>query len=71
MSFYLGFAVMGLAAYGLVVHEGNDRVRRAGRVYLAMTLVGELALFVAFLILYARTGTLNPTPDQVAGAGSA
>ncbi len=24
VSFYLGFALMGLAAYGLVVHDGND-----------------------------------------------
>ncbi len=71
ISFYFGFALMGLAAYGLVVHEGNDRVRRAGRVYLAMTLVGEVALFAAFVFLCARTGTLTPTPEQIAGAGPA
>lgn len=69
MSFYLGFALMGLAAYGLVVHEGSDWVRRAGRVYLALTLVGEVTLFAAFLFLFTRTGTLTPSPDQIAGAG--
>ena len=68
MSFYLGFALMGLAAYGLVVHAGSDWVRRAGRVYLALTLVGEVALFAAFLLLFSRTGTLTPSPDQIAGA---
>ncbi len=68
ISFYFGFALMGLASYGLVVHEGNDRVRRAGRVYLVMTLIGEVALFAAFLFLYSRTGSLTPTPVQVAGA---
>lgn len=67
MSFYLGFALMGLAAYGLVVHEGTDWVRRAGRVYLAMALVGEVALFAAFLFLFFRVGTLTPTAEQVAG----
>lgn len=71
ISFYFGFALMGLAAYGLVVHEGNDRVRRAGRVYLVMTLAGEVALFAAFVFLYSRTGTLTPTTEQIAGAGPA
>ena len=71
VSFYLGFALMGLAAYGLVVHEGNARVRRAGRVYLAMTLVGEVALFAAFLLLYQRTGSLTPPAEAMVGAGPA
>ncbi len=71
VSFYLGFGLMGLAAYGLVVHDGNVTVRRAGRVYLVMTLIGELALFAGFLLLYQRTGSLAPTPEQLAqGVGT-
>jgi formate hydrogenlyase subunit 3/multisubunit Na+/H+ antiporter MnhD subunit len=70
VSFYFGFALMGLAAYGLVVHDGNDTVRRAGRVYLVMTLVSEVALFAGFLFLYQRTGTLTPAMDHIAGAGA-
>lgn len=66
VSFYLGFGLMGLAAYGLVVHDGNETVRSAGRVYLVMTLIGELALFAGFLLLYERTGTLTPMPAQIA-----
>ncbi len=69
VSFYLGFALMGLAAYGLVVHEGTPAVRRAGRVYLVMTLVSEVALFAGFLLLYMRTQSLTPAAEALAGAG--
>ncbi|MFT6915307.1 MAG: hydrogenase-4 component B [Motiliproteus sp.] len=69
VSFYLGFTVMGVSAYGLVVHGGKPEQRRAGRVYLWMTLVGELALFAALVMIYQRTGSLSPSPEQLAGAG--
>lgn len=36
-----------------------------------MTMAGELALFAAFLFLYARTGTLYPSVEQIGGAGAA
>ena len=68
VSFYLGFSVMGFAAYGLVVHDGNAAARRAGRVYLIMTLIAELALFAGLLLLYQRTGNLAPTAGELAGA---
>ena len=51
MTFYFGFALMGLSAYALVVHRRSQRARRAGRLYLAWTLVGEVALFSAVLLL--------------------
>ena len=50
-SFYLGFAMMGLSTYGIIL-QPSQRARRAARVYLGFTLVGELALFIAMLILY-------------------
>lgn len=65
-SFYLGFAVMGLASYGLIIHAGGRRVLRAGRVYLALTLVGEVLLFMGLVLIAAQTGTLTPTPAQLA-----
>ena len=71
VSFYLGFALMGLAAYGLVVHDGTGSSRRAGLIYLIMTLVAEFALLFAFIMIYWRTGTLTPTPAQLIGAGTA
>lgn len=66
IGFYVGFAIMGLASYGLVVHHGDRQALRAGRVYLAMTVVGELALFSALVLIAAQTGTLTPTPEQLA-----
>lgn len=49
-SFYLFFAMMTFCAYGLVVHERDDRAARAGRVYLIMALLGEVLLLAAFFL---------------------
>jgi formate hydrogenlyase subunit 3/multisubunit Na+/H+ antiporter MnhD subunit len=57
LTFYVGFALMGLSAYGLV-RGRSQRARRAARVYLMFTLLGELALFAALLFLMANTGSL-------------
>jgi formate hydrogenlyase subunit 3/multisubunit Na+/H+ antiporter MnhD subunit len=65
VSFYTGFALMGLASYGLVVHHGDRQALKAGRVYLAMTLIAELALFCALVLIAAQTGTLTPSPEQL------
>jgi hydrogenase-4 component B len=60
VSFYLGFTLMGLAVYGLVVHPATLRARRAARRYLAWTIAGELLLFVAVVMLAAQnTGALS------------
>jgi formate hydrogenlyase subunit 3/multisubunit Na+/H+ antiporter MnhD subunit len=69
VSFYLGFSLMGLAAYGLVIHRGDPVALRAGRVYMAMTLVAEVALFAGLLLIARHTGTLAPAPEQLAGLG--
>lgn len=52
-SFYAFFALMTFAAYGLVVQARTDEAWRAGRVYLAMAVLGEAAL-VAGLMLAAH-----------------
>ncbi|MBT2968746.1 MAG: hypothetical protein B6D72_16205 [gamma proteobacterium symbiont of Ctena orbiculata] len=57
LTFYVGFALMGLSAYGLVWGR-SQRARRAARVYLVFTLVGELALFAALLFLMVSGGSL-------------
>lgn len=51
-SFYLYFALMTFAGYGLIVHEGSREAHRAGRVYIAMAVVGE-AMLIAGLMLAA------------------
>lgn len=40
-SFYLGFAVMTFAAYGLVIHSGTRDALTGGRAYLIMAVFGE------------------------------
>ncbi len=49
-TFYLSFAVMTLAAYALVVHEGGAAALRAGRVYIVMAMLAEAMLLVGFLL---------------------
>lgn len=56
LSFYLGFTLMGLAAYGLIAHPNSLRARRAARRYLAWTIVGELILFSAIVMLAQQQG---------------
>jgi formate hydrogenlyase subunit 3/multisubunit Na+/H+ antiporter MnhD subunit len=51
VTFYVGFALMGLAATGLIAHRRSQHAERAARVYLAWTLVGEMALFAAVVLL--------------------
>lgn len=54
VSFYLGFTLMGLAAYGLVAQPVSQRARQAARRYLLWTIAGELILFVAVVLLAAQ-----------------
>ncbi|HAW25918.1 MAG TPA: sodium:proton antiporter, partial [Pseudomonas sp.] len=50
LSFYLGFSAMSLAAYGLIVHQGGPRPRRAGRLYLQLAITGEMALLAGLML---------------------
>ncbi|CAA6809650.1 MAG: Hydrogenase-4 component B [uncultured Thiotrichaceae bacterium] len=58
VSFYLGFAMMGLTAYGLIL-KPSQHARRAARVYLGFTVVGELALFAGMIILFNAVGSIQ------------
>jgi formate hydrogenlyase subunit 3/multisubunit Na+/H+ antiporter MnhD subunit len=51
-TFYLFFALMTFAAYGLVIHAASAEALRAGRVYIAMAVIGE-AFLIAGLIAAA------------------
>ena len=65
-SFYAGFAMMGLASYGLVIHDASAAALRAGKVYLVMALLGEVTLFAAVILIALQTGTTTPTPEDLA-----
>jgi formate hydrogenlyase subunit 3/multisubunit Na+/H+ antiporter MnhD subunit len=74
-GFYFGYALMTVAGYGLVVHEGSAPARRAGRVYLVLALGGEALILTGLLLLGARFGNLDlvglPALLGDAGAGLA
>jgi multicomponent Na+:H+ antiporter subunit A len=57
VSFYLVFSMVSLAAYGLIVDDGTPRARRNGLIYVALALLGEAFLLMAFVLLaQAATG---------------
>ncbi|MCC5826737.1 proton-conducting transporter membrane subunit [Alkalimonas sp.] len=67
LGFYLGFALMSLSAYGLVIHSGKGAARRAGRLYLQLAIFGELLLFAALLLrVDAADGALAISDLQAA-----
>jgi formate hydrogenlyase subunit 3/multisubunit Na+/H+ antiporter MnhD subunit len=69
-SFYVFFALMTFAAYGLIIHEQRDEARRAARVYLVASLIGEVLLVTALLWIVGVEVNLplREVPRRVAGA---
>ncbi len=59
MSFYLFFALMSFASYGLIVHEQTDKAIEAARVYIILVVIGEVALFSAFLLTSFSAGSAS------------
>ncbi len=55
-AFYTFFAMMSLAAWGLVLHGGGASQRFAGRIYIAFAVAGEIALFAGLAIGAFRAG---------------
>lgn len=59
-SFYVGFTLMSLSAYGLVVHLGGPRPRQAGRLYLQLAVLGEMLLYAGLMLrIYEAGGTTS------------
>jgi multicomponent Na+:H+ antiporter subunit A len=55
VSFYLMFSMVSLAAYGLIVDDGTPRARRYGLIYVALAVLGEAFLLMAFVLLAQAT----------------
>ena len=51
VSFYLVFSMVSLAAYGLIIDDGTPSARRNGLIYVALALLGEAFLLMAFVML--------------------
>jgi formate hydrogenlyase subunit 3/multisubunit Na+/H+ antiporter MnhD subunit len=50
LSFYVGFSLMSLAAYGLVAHLPGAESRRGGRIYLQLAVLGEMLLYAGLML---------------------
>jgi multicomponent Na+:H+ antiporter subunit A len=55
VGFYLVFSLVSLAAYGLIVDDGTPRARRYGLIYVALAVLGEAFLLMAFVLLAQAT----------------
>ncbi|MBL4610562.1 MAG: sodium:proton antiporter [Pseudomonas sp.] len=49
-SFYVGFSLMSLTAYGLIVHQRGPAPRQAGRLYLQLAILGEMLIFAGMML---------------------
>ncbi len=56
VGYYLWFAVMSFASYGLVVHTGDQEANEAGRIYIILVIIGEVILFAGLALLYFTSG---------------
>ncbi|WP_112873602.1 complex I subunit 5 family protein [Paracoccus endophyticus] len=65
VTFFLFYELLTLATWPLVVHNGDEKSLRAGRIYLAYTLAGSAAFLVGILWLKALVGSIEFTapPD--------
>jgi len=70
VSFYLCFALMALPSWGLVTHARTDESRRAGAIYLTLTVLGEALLLGALMLLAERAGSLDLASLREAAASS-
>lgn len=59
LSYLLFFAVMSLASYGLIVHRMNVESLRAGKVYIALVIIGEVLLFSGAIFAWKVTGAIE------------
>jgi multicomponent Na+:H+ antiporter subunit D len=64
-TFLIFYEVLTLATYPLVVHRGSPEAIRAGRVYLAFTIGGGLALFIGVVWLWALAGSTDFVPRGI------
>ena len=63
ISFYIGFTLMSLAAYGLVIQPRTPSARRAGRLYLQLAVLGEMLLYGGLMLRLHETGGASAFND--------
>ncbi len=70
VTFYVAFAIVSLAAYVLIIHDATPAALRAGRIYIALVIFGEVCLLVAFVIGIAAAESLGIDDIRVAFASA-
>lgn len=53
---YVGYAILSLASWLIIVHARSDAAWRAGRIYLIMALIGEMAVFAGVVAIVSEVG---------------
>jgi len=57
-GFYAGYATMSLASWLLIVHARTGEAWRAGRIYLVLAILGEMAAFAGMMAIAAQAGNV-------------
>lgn len=56
ISFYIGFTLMSLSAYGLIIHKGGPEPIQAGRLYVQLAVLGEMLIYAALMLRIQEAG---------------
>ena len=56
---FLFFEWVSLCSFALVAHDGHQKALRSANTYLAIAVIGGLAMLMGLFLLYGMTGTLN------------
>lgn len=68
ITFFLFYELLTLATWPLVVHKGDEKSLRAGRIYLIYTLAGSAAFLAGIVWLKSLVGTIEFTaPPDLTG----
>lgn len=68
ITFFLFYEILTLATWPLVVHKGNEKSLRAGRIYLIYTLAGSAAYLAGIVWLKSFVGAIEFTaPPDLSG----
>ncbi len=66
LTLFVFYELLTLSTYPLVVHSGNIKARRSGRVYLGILMGTSIALMLpAMIIIWSQTGTLDFTAKGI------
>ena len=67
LTLFVGYELLTLATYPLVVHAGTAAARRAGRKYVLYTLGGGVAVLGGTVLVHGLAGSTAFTPGGLAG----